>query len=319
MSHLLSPSLRVLLENDLSSGQQVVHMRALAIEKLDADILAEAVNLFRTQMIPVDLGGAPAIDMCGTGGDRSGSFNISTTASFVAAAAGVPVAKHGNVSITSKSGGIDLLNALGVKIPDDVAAAQKQFADHGITFLFAQRFHPVFRKFIDARRVLAAEGTRTIFNILGPLLNPAGVQRSIMGVFAPELVKLIAEVKLRTGTRRALIVHGGGMDELTLTGMNIIAEIRNSEIIHSTRAPDEFGFATCDAIDIAGADAEENAKITIGILDGTIQGPRRDIVVLNAAAAIYVHDDQISFADAIARARAAIDNGSALALLQRLK
>lgn len=314
-----STALRHLVQDDLPPAAQLAHMRFLAIEHLSEDLLVEAVELLRSAMTPVDLGTRDIVDLAGTGGDRSGSFNISTTASFVAAAAGARVAKHGNVSITSKSGGIDLLNALKVKIPEDAVAAQKQFADHNIAFLFAQRFHPIFKKFTEARRTLAAEGTRTIFNVLGPLLNPASAQRSIMGVFAPELVELIARVKLRTGTKRALIMHGSGMDELTLVGDNSIAEIKNGKIIHSHRSPQDFGFAKCNAADIAGGDAAENAKITLGVLDGSIHGPRRDIVILNAAAAIYVGEDSLSFTDAATRAQNALQNGAALKLLRDLQ
>ncbi len=315
-SHL---PLQQLLQDELTVSEQIQHMRELVIENLSPDILTEAVQLFRARMIPVDLGTVNVVDLAGTGGDRSGSFNISTTASFVAAAAGVHVAKHGNVSITSRSGGIDLLQALDVLIPADAVQARAQFDAHGLIFLFAQHFHPIFRKFVEARRTLAAEGIRTIFNVLGPLLNPAGAARSIMGVFSPELVELIARVKLQTGTQRAMIMYGNGMDELTLTGENIIAEITHGEIQLSRKMPEDFGFDRCSAADIAGGNPAENARITLGILDGTIVGPRRNIVILNAAAAVYVSEDHLAFRDAIVQAENALHSGEALKLLRELQ
>lgn len=318
MPHPLSSSLHALLEKDLPPAAQITHMRQLAIEQLDTDILTEAVNLFRNQMIAVDLGTTDLVDLCGTGGDCSGSFNISTTSSFVTAAAGVLVAKHGNVSITSRSGGIDLLRALGVRIPKDAAEAQAQFSTHGLTFLFAQIFHPVFKKFIEARRELAGEGVRTIFNVLGPLLNPAHANCSVMGVFMPELVDLIAQTKLRTGQHCGYIVYGNGMDEFTLTGKNTIAQIKDNDILHYEETPENFGFATCAMKDIAGGDADENAGITLGILDGSIKDAKKDIVMLNAAMAIMAGRDHVTFSDAAALAREAIDSRRALELLQRM-
>lgn len=312
----LSQTLQQLVQEDLPLEQQIALMRGLAIANLTDDILVGAVELFRSQMIPVQLDADFVVDLCGTGGDGAGSFNISTTSCFVAAAAGVKLAKHGNVSITSRSGGIDLLLALGVRIPENADAVRRQFDTHGLAFLFAQNFHPIFKKFTEARRVLAGEGIKTIFNILGPLLNPAHANCSVMGVFSSDLVEMIARTKLRTGQHCAYIVYGNGMDEFTLTGPNNIAEIKDHEIITYTKTPQDFGMKTCSPDDLQGGGPDENAAITLGILDGSITGARRDIVVLNAAMAIVAGIENTGFNAAAEMAREAIDSGKALRLLQ---
>lgn len=312
----LSRSLQQLVEEDLPPVQQIALMRGLAVANLTDDLLVTAVEIFRTKMIPVKLDADFVVDLCGTGGDRSGSFNISTTASFVAAAAGIKVAKHGNVSITSRSGGIDLLRALGVQIPENADGARRQFDTYGLAFLFAQNFHPIFKKFTEARRALAGEGIKTIFNVLGPLLNPAHVNCSVMGVFSADLVEMIARVKLRTGQHCAYIAYGNGMDEFTLTGPNKIAEIKDKEIISYSKTPQDFGMKECGPHDLQGGGPDENAAITLGILDGSIQGAKRNIVILNAAMAILAGMENIGFHDAVEMAREAMDSRKALQLLQ---
>jgi anthranilate phosphoribosyltransferase len=311
-------SIHRLVHDELSMDGQLDCLRGLTLDSLTPELVAEAVKLFRGQMIAVPLPHKDAVDPVGTGGDKSGSFNISTTSALAAAAAGTAIAKHGNISISSKSGGIDLLQELHLTIPGTAAQAVSEFERNNIVFFFAQIFHPVFKNFTAARRALAAEGVITLFNILGPLLNPAETQRTVTGVFRADLVPLVAEVKRATGIKKALIVHGNGMDELTLTGENIIAEINGDDIRYYTKTPEDFGFQSCTADDIQGGSPQENAVITRAIFDGSITGAKKDIVILNTAAAIYVGDDDITFDAALEKARAAIESGAATALLERL-
>lgn len=317
-THTQITALNRLVEEDLSLPEQITCLKNLVLDNLSPDLIAQAVETFRTKMIAVSLSNDDAVDLAGTGGDKSNSFNISTTASLVAAAAGTPIAKHGNVSISSKSGGVDLLRMLNLPIPETEKDAQTYFQKDDIVFFFAQIFHPVFKKFIPARKALAQDGIITVFNILGPLLNPAQTRRSITGVFRPDLVELVAQVKQKTGTTKSLIVHGNGMDEFSLTGENIIAEIQGGAITYRTQMPEDFGFAVCTAEDIAGGNPEENAAITRGIFDGSITGAKKDIVVLNAAGAIYVGADDLTFEDALKHANDAIESGAADQLLKRL-
>jgi anthranilate phosphoribosyltransferase len=311
-------ALAQLLGGGLTLPEQQAHLSSLLIDPVDEAVLLAAVLAFRDRMTRVDLGPPDLVDLSGTGGDKSGTFNISTTASILAAAAGVPVAKHGNVAITSQSGSFDLLRAMGMWVPDSPEAARAQFDQHGITFLFGQTFHPALRDYAAARRALAALGKRTLFNILGPLLNPAGARRSLMGVFSPDLMEPIARVMLASGTESAWIVHGDGLDEFTLTGPTRITEIRDGKMKNIVHVPEDFGFQTCALDDLRGGTADENAVITRGILCGDILGPKRDIVILNAAAAIYVGREKTTMTEALALARMALKNGSAWQLCQRM-
>ena len=311
-------SIHRLIQEDLSLDEQITCLKTLSLDELSVETIVEAVHAFRKKMIFVDLPNKEAVDLAGTGGDKSNSFNISTTASIVAAAAGTPIAKHGNVSISSKSGGIDLLRMMNLPIPDTKEEAIANFEKDNIVFFFAQTFHPIFKKFSPARKALAGEGVITLFNILGPLLNPAKTPRSINGVFRADLVELVAEVKAATGTTRSLVMHGNGMDELSLTGQNTIAEIKDGKIICETKMPEDFGLSPCTAEDIEGGTPEENAKITYGIFDGSITGAKKDIVVLNAAAAIYVGSDLLDFSESIEAAQNAIETGEAQRVLERL-
>lgn len=307
-----------LLDEDLDTAEQIICLKQLALEYVDADILAYAVKLFRGRMNRVTAEGSGLVDLCGTGGDKSGSFNISTTAALVVAGAGYRVAKHGNVSITSKSGSIDLLRAMGVPIPETPDAALSQLERAGIMFLFAPYYHPAFKKFAVARKELAGSGTRTIFNLLGPLLNPASVRRSIIGVFSPDFVRPVAEVLLCTGTERALVFHGNGMDELSLTGPNVVCEISDGRIVSHTWVPDYFGLPGCITQDLAGGTPEENAETAQGILEGKVDGARRNMVILNAGAAIYAAGNDMTLNDAIGLARRSLESGDAARVLERL-
>ena len=256
-----------------------------------------------------------AIDMCGTGGDARGTFNISTAASFVVAGAGVKVAKHGNRSMTSKSGSADVLTALGVDItmsPEKVAECVDEI---GIGFMFAPYLHPAMKYAVKARTSL---GVRTVFNILGPLANPAGVRRQVLGVYDGVLTVTLAKVLKRLNAVSAMVVHGhDGMDEITNTSSTKVTKLENGSIKSTVFSPADYGIAVAKLGDLAGGEPEENAKIIIDIFRGET-GPRRDIVLLNAAAGIVVGGKVEYLSKGIKLARQSIDSGSAYDVMQKL-
>lgn len=309
-----------LLDDDLDENAQIACLRQLTLEEVDRDLLEYAVLELRKRMVSVKAE-TSLVDLCGTGGDKSGSFNISTTASLIVAGAGFPVAKHGNVSITSKSGSIDLLRALDIPLPETPAAAMAQLEQAGIMFLFAPFYHPAFKKFAPARKALAAEGTKTLFNLLGPLLNPAGAKRAVIGVFDPRLVMPVAEVLHKTGTEKALVFHGDGMDELSLTGVNHVCEINNGNLTYREYSSDSFDLPSCRHNDLAGGTPEENAQTALAILRGERHDAKTHMVLLNAGVAIYAacDDDTLTLQDGIALARSSHKNGDSLRVLERLR
>jgi len=250
------------------------------------------------------------IDTCGTGGDGAGTFNISTTVAFVAAGAGLPVAKHGNRSVSSKSGSADVLAALGVNLnltPEQVGACIDEV---GIGFAFALTFHPAMKHAIGARREL---GVRTVFNILGPLTNPAGARRQLMGVYDRALTEPLANVLKSLGAEAAFVVHGaGGLDELTTTGPNHVSELRNGTVKTYELDPRELGFAVADPAALAGGDPTANAAITRSILSGEDRTAKRDVVLLNTGAALVAGGLASNLPDGIKLAAQSIDSGAAL-------
>ena len=258
-----------------------------------------------------------AIVMCGTGGDSSGTFNISTTAAFVVAAAGVPVAKHGNRSMTSKSGSADVLTALGVDITLPPKKVSECIHGIGIGFMFAPSLHPAMKYAMGARVAL---GTRTVFNILGPLCNPAGVQRQLMGIFDGALTEKIAQVFQKLGSVHAMIVHGDdGLDELSTTASTKVSRLKNDgSIDNMSISASDFGINRASLDDLKGGNPEENAEITKAILNGNNTGPKADIVILNAAAGIFVGGKAESIAEGVNIARDVINSGSAMDTLQKL-
>lgn len=263
---------------------------------------------------PVNVAGL--IDTCGTGGDGAGTFNISTTVAFVVAGAGLPVAKHGNRSVSSKSGSADVLGALGVNLnltPEQVGHC---IDATGIGFLFAPAFHPAMKHAIGPRRELAV---RTLFNILGPLTNPAGARRQLLGVYAPELTEPLAMVLCQLGGEAAFVVHGdGGLDELTTTGPNRVSELRDGQVRTYTLDPQELGFEPANPSDLLGGDPATNAGITRGILDGSLNGARRGVVILNSAAGIVAGGLARTLEDAIQIAEQSLSSGAALSKLDAL-
>ena len=256
------------------------------------------------------------IDVVGTGGDDSGTFNISTAAAFVTAGAGIPVAKHGNKSVSSKSGSADVLTALGVKIDLEPNQVEKCINEVGIGYMFAPKFHGAMKYAIGPRKELAV---RTIFNILGPLTNPAEAPYELMGVFEESLVEPLAEVLGKLGCKHALVVHGNGLDEITLDGPTQVAEYKDGHVKTYEIKPTDFGIKLAELSEVQGNLPQDNAKIILNILNKKEQGPKRDIVVLNAAAAIYTAGKANSIKEGIKIAKDSIDSGKALEKLNNLK
>ncbi|MDR3288576.1 MAG: anthranilate phosphoribosyltransferase [Peptococcaceae bacterium] len=255
-----------------------------------------------------------ALEIVGTGGDHSNSFNISTTSSLVISAAGIPVAKHGNRAASSKSGAADVLEALGVDIAIPPAKSLELLKSIHLCFLFAQNYHLSMKYVAPVRKEL---GIRTIFNILGPLVNPAGASMQLLGVYEEELVEPMARVLSNLGVKSALVVFGqDGLDEISMSAPTSVCEVRDGQLTSYVIEPEQFGLRRCQKEDIAGGSPQENAAITRAILSGE-SGPKRDAVVFNSAAAIYIARPELSMPQAIALARETLDSGQALAQLER--
>jgi anthranilate phosphoribosyltransferase len=278
----------------------------------------EIVGLARTMRahaVPLSRRHAGVFDTCGTGGDRSGTFNISSCAALVVAACGVPVAKHGNRSVSSLSGSADVFEALGVKVTAPVAVVEHCLEGAGIGFFFAPTFHPSMRHAAAARRAL---GVRTAFNLLGPLTNPAGARRQIVGVPRSDLTELLARALLLLGSERAWVVHGAdGIDEISTTGYTKISECRDGAVKTFYLHPSDVGLPKAGRGALQGGSATENAAIVTRVLEGA-PGPARDVVVLNAGAALFVSGSAPSVEDGMKAAGEAIDRGVARATLERL-
>jgi anthranilate phosphoribosyltransferase len=256
------------------------------------------------------------LDIVGTGGDGTNTFNISTAAALVAAGAGIPVAKHGNRSVSSKCGSADVLEALGVSLELDAAETGRCLDETGICFLFAQALHGAMKHAAGPRRDI---GVRTVFNVLGPLTNPAGAQTLLMGVFSAELVPKLAGVLARLGSERAFVVHGdGGLDEVSLSGRTLVAEVLDGEVRQYYLDPLEYGIARAGSAALSGGVPAENAALVLDILNGKT-GPCRDVVIVNAALAIMAAKRDADFKDAIDIAQKSIDSGAALEKLSSLK
>ena len=279
---------------------------------------AEIVGLARTmraRATKLSKTFAPAFDTCGTGGDRAHTFNVSTVAALVVAACGVRVAKHGNRSVSSRCGSADLFEALGVNITADPAAVERCLEEAGIAFFFAPMFHPSMRHAAPTRREL---GIRTAFNLLGPLTNPAGASRQLVGVPRPELTELVARSLALLGAERAWVVHGAdGLDEISTTGYTKVSECRGGSVNTFYVHPSDFQLAKAAPEALRGGEAAENAAIARRILAGE-PGPARDIVLLNAGVSLLVAEQAATVPEGVQRAAEAIDNGAATAVLERL-
>jgi anthranilate phosphoribosyltransferase len=279
------------------------------------DEIAGCAQAMRESAIPVKPNRNQLVDTCGTGGDGSGTFNISTTVAFLAAGAGLAVAKHGNRSVSSRCGSADLLQALGVNLeltPEQVA---KCIDEVGIGFLFAPKLHPAMKYALAPRQEI---GLRTIFNILGPLSNPAQAKRQLLGVYHSDLTELMAEVLLALGAEHAFVVHGAdALDELSVTGQNKISRLHNGHIETYYLDPQDLGLPRAKLSDLAGGSVEDNAAITKALLAGK-DGPKRDVILLNAAAVLIAGGKASSFSEGLKLAAEAIDNGSAQRKLHQL-
>ena len=273
--------------------------------------------------VPADL--RPVIDVCGTGGDKLGLFNVSTAVMFVAAGAGARLVKHGNRGITSKSGGADVLEALDVPVDLPVPRLQDMLGEAGAAFLFAPCFHPAFKAVAPARKLLAERGQPSVFNMLGPLLNPSRPEGQLAGVFNESLVALYADVLPGLGRQHAWVVHGragegGVMDEISTLGPTLIAKVSSAgAAIRETVEPADLGVAAANVDALRGGDAAANARLLLAILGGEQLGPPRDIVLVNAAAALVVAGLTEDWSEAMARAVESIDSGSAATVLQRMR
>jgi anthranilate phosphoribosyltransferase len=257
------------------------------------------------------------VDTCGTGGDGTHTFNISTVSAIVAAGAGVTVAKHGNRSVSSSCGSADVLKELGVEVTMSPERMARCMAEAGIAFLFAPTLHAAMRHVIGARREI---GIRTLFNILGPLSNPAGEDAQLLGVYDRRLVAPLAAVLGNLGVKRAMVVHGSdGLDEITLTGKTTVAVLREGVVREEEIDPRALGLSGCAREDLVGGEPKENARIALQILSGKDRGPRRAVVLLNSAAAILLGGAAVDLEEGMARAAASIDSGAALKRLERLK
>jgi len=304
----------IIMSGTATESEIGAFLMGLRVRGETVDEIAGAARVMRGNAHMID---APegAIDTCGTGGDDLGTLNISTAAAIVTAACGVPVAKHGNRASSSRAGSADVLAALGVDLDAEMPLVERSLWDNKIAFLMAPRHHSAMRHVTNIRREL---GIRTIFNLLGPLSNPAGARRQLVGVFASEWVKPLAEVLLRLGAQVAWVVHGGdGLDELTISGPSEVAELRNGQIRTFTVTPEDAGLPRARIDEIKGGDAITNARALRALLHGQ-PGPYRDIVLLNSAAALIVAGAVGDLPAGVSRAQEAIDSGAALATLDRL-
>ncbi len=306
--------------NTILNGQSepvpiAAFLTALAAKGETAQEMAGMARALRDHAVPVRPKAAPLVDIVGTGGDGQSTFNISTTAALVTAGAGIAVAKHGNRAITSKCGSADVLAELGVKIDAAPDVIECCIDEANIGFMFAPNHHPAMKYVQPIRKAL---GFRTAFNILGPLANPASVPIQITGVAKPYLLEVMAEVLKLLGVQRAMVVHGDGLDEFTTCGPTDVAELRNGRISRHTLDYSDYGFAKAKVSDLAGGSLTDNVAITRGIIEGKDTGPRCDVVLFTAAAAIMIADKAPGLAEGIALARESISSGKAVQALNKL-
>lgn len=302
-----------MMSGDATPSQIGGFLMALRVRGETVDEISGAVSVMRAKMLPVS---APkdAIDIVGTGGDASGSYNVSTCAAFITAGAGVPVAKHGNRALSSKSGAADTLTALGVDIEIGPEKISKCIREAGLGFMFAPAHHSAMKHVGPSRVEL---GTRTIFNLLGPLSNPAGVKRQLVGVFSPEWVEPLAHVLQGLGTEAAWVVHGDGLDEMTTTGITRVAELKDGTVTNFELTPEEFGLERVSFNKLKGGDAAYNAAAVRDVLGGA-DNAFRNIAAFNAGASLVVAGKVATLSKGIELANRSIDEGLALATLNKL-
>ncbi len=304
----------IIMTGEATPAQIGGFLMALRVRGETVDEITGAVSVMREKMTRIQ---APqgAIDVCGTGGDGAGTLNISTAVAFVCAASGVTVAKHGNKAASSKSGAADILTSLGVNIDADMKVLESALFEVGTSFLWAQKHHSAMRHVGPARVEL---GTRTIFNLMGPMSNPAGVKRQLIGVYAKQWLKPMAETLRSLGTEHAWLVHGSdGLDEITTTGPTFVIELRDGNLREFEISPEQFGLSRSTAAELKGGDPGQNAEALRGLFDGAV-GPYRDIVRLNAAAALVVAGKAADIPQGLTLAADALDSGRAREKLDAL-
>jgi len=304
-----------IMEGNATDAQIGAFLTALRLKGETVDEITGAAKIMREKASTIK---SPegTLDTCGTGGDMAGTINISTTAALVVAAAGVPVAKHGNRSVSSKSGSADVLEAMGIKIELSPEQVEKGLFETGFGFMFAPLFHPAMKYAIGPRREI---GVRTIFNILGPITNPAGAKRQLLGVFADHLTDTLCRVLANLGADDVMVVHGeDGLDEITITDGTKVSRFTGGKMDNSIISPEDFGIKRAKIEDIAGADKESNAKAAITTIEGA-KGPRRDVVLMNAAAALVVAGKSTDLKEAFSMAAEAIDSGKAREKLEQIR
>jgi anthranilate phosphoribosyltransferase len=305
-----------IMNGEATDAQIATLITALRMKGETVDEITGFVKAMRDKVTKIKAPKKYLIDTCGTGGDGAGTFNISTISAIVAAGAGCVVAKHGNRSVSSQCGSADLLKELGIKIDLKPARVEKCIKEAGVGFLFAPLLHPAMKHAIGPRREM---GVRTIFNILGPLTNPAGAKRQLLGVYSKELTTPIANVLANLKSIHCMVVHGeDGLDEITTTGKTYVSELKNGKVTEYTISPEDFGMTKKIPEDLKGGTPEINAKIALNLLRGGTGG-KREITLLNSGAAIYVAGKAKSLAEGIEKAKESIDSGKALEKLEKLR
>ncbi|MBI5598801.1 MAG: anthranilate phosphoribosyltransferase [Deltaproteobacteria bacterium] len=299
-----------------SPGQIASFITALRMKGETVEEITGAARVMREKVTTIAVKDPRVVDTCGTGGDEAMTFNISTAAAFVVAGSGVTVAKHGNRSVSSRSGSADVLKALGVNIEAEVSIVEECLEEAGIGFLFAPLLHGAMKYAAPVRREI---GIRTIFNILGPLTNPAGTKYQVIGVYDPSLTDMLAKVLFNLGSAHAFVVRGSdGLDEITLADSTRVTELKDGSIKTYHVSPEDFGFHRCRPEDLKGGSPEDNARIITDVLNGK-KGPQRDVVLLNAAAGIVAGGMALGLKEGVAVAHGSVDSGTALGKLDKLK
>ena len=303
-----------IMEGKVTNAQIAAFLVSLRLKGETIGEITACAKIMRSKASTINPKVEHLVDTCGTGGDNSNTFNISTAAAFVAAGAGASVAKHGNKSVSSKCGSADVLKVLGVNIELQPKQVEKCIEEVGMGFMFAPLFHPAMKHALSARKEI---GIRSVFNILGPLTNPANAKSQLIGVFNPELLTIFAEVLKNIGISHAMIVHGSGLDEITVCGKTKVCELKNGSIRNYEINPSDFGIKLSSIDQLKGGCAEENSNIILEILKGG-KGPKRDIVLLNAAGALFTAGIAKDFKHGIELASKSIDSGNAMKVLKKL-
>ncbi len=307
-----------MMNGKITDSQIAAFLVALRIKGETIQEITGASRIMLDKATKINHNFENAVDLCGTGGDNHGTFNVSTTASFVVAGAGIPVAKHGNRSVSSPVGSADVLEALGININLDVKQSEQCFNEVGLAFLFAPIYHPAMKNVAVPRKEI---GIRTIFNLLGPILNPALVKRQVMGVYAEALIEPVAKVLRNLGSEHAMVVHGSdSMDEITVTGTTSVAELRDGIVKTYQFDPSQIGIPKYKLEELKGGkNSTENAELVLSVLKGEKEGAMQDITLLNAAAAIFISGRSEDFKEAFDIANESISSGNALKKLEVLK